>query len=258
MNAPTLPPSKELVGALSLLRNAEGEPWVTLRESDAKNLIDEIERLRRSEALLLEIQKSMADCIGTKEGQTFEDRAEELIVTEVQHMHCSAHEPGPEQDDDYVFAAGHYAKCPVYEGTQRGPCSCRQIYEQNSAAQPQTADICERLGRLECDVLRIHGVDISDQVEDLIQFYRRPSQPPAVTLPPLDDGMRKILGRPNFACAQLAHFLRQKGHEIKTRAEDEQAAVLHWSLGLYLQHGAKWIQAADEYLRPSETKGVAP
>ena len=35
-----------------------------------------------------------------------------------------------------------------------------------------TGDICDRLQRLQGDVLRIHGVDISDQVEDLIEFYR--------------------------------------------------------------------------------------
>jgi len=35
-----------------------------------------------------------------------------------------------------------------------------------------TGDICDRLARLQGDVLRMHGVDISDQVGDLIQFYR--------------------------------------------------------------------------------------
>lgn len=76
-------------------------------------------------------------------------------------------------------------------------------------------------------------------------YLRRPG------LPPLDQTMRNILGRPNFACIRLAHWLREKGHEILHKAEEEQAAVLHWQLDLYLQHGARWILVADEYLRPT-------
>lgn len=56
--------SKELVGALSLLRNAEGEPWVTLRESDAKNLIDEFERLQRENDELNEASAMLENTIG--------------------------------------------------------------------------------------------------------------------------------------------------------------------------------------------------
>lgn len=33
---------------------------------------------------------AMEECLGLREGQTFEARAEELIVTEVQHEHCGA------------------------------------------------------------------------------------------------------------------------------------------------------------------------
>lgn len=47
----------------------------------------------------------------------------------------------------------------------------RSLYLPLSAGHA-TDDICDRLARLRGDVLRIHGVDISDQVEDLIQFYR--------------------------------------------------------------------------------------
>ncbi|WP_202842071.1 hypothetical protein [Luteimonas saliphila] len=69
------------------------------------------------------------------------------------------------------------------------------------------------------------------------------------TLPTLDDELRDILGRPNFACIELANTLRQCGHDIRRRAEDEQAAVIHWCLGLYLKHGSKWREAGNEEVR---------
>jgi len=54
----------------------------------------------------------------------------------------------------------------------------------------------------------------------------------------LDDDLRWILSRPNFWCIFPANALRVDGKEIKTRAEDEQAAVIHWLLNLYITHGA--------------------
>jgi hypothetical protein len=41
-------------------------------------------------------------------------------------------------------------------------------------------------------------------------------------------------------------MLREDGHEIKTRAEDEQAAVIHWLLNLYLEHGDQWREIAQQ------------
>ena len=52
------------------------------------------------------------------------------------------------------------------------------------------------------------------------------------TIPALNDDMIWILGRPNFWCASVANVLRQDGQEIKTKAEHEQAAVIHWLLSL--------------------------
>lgn len=75
-----------------------------------------------------------------------------------------------------------------HDGDHRADCGYTFNGEVDvRAAQPPahvhtTGDTCDRLARLGCDVLRIHGVDISDQVEDLIQFYRDggdAAQPPA-------------------------------------------------------------------------------
>jgi hypothetical protein len=40
--------------------------------------------------------------------------------------------------------------------------------------------------------------------------------------------------------------LREDGHEIATKAEDEQAAVIHWLLNLYLEHAAQWREVAQQ------------
>ncbi|CAB3857461.1 hypothetical protein LMG3410_02103 [Achromobacter aegrifaciens] len=65
-------------------------------------------------------------------------------------------------------------------------------------------------------------------------------------LPPLDENLRLILGRPNFACGQLAQMLRLGGQEIERRAEHEQAAVIYFLLKIYLKHGNGWAEKASD------------
>lgn len=59
----------------------------------------------------------------------------------------------------------------------------------------------------------------------------------------LDDDLRWILSRPSFWCIHPAAVLRADGKQIKTRAEDEQASVIHWLLNLYITHGSGFEQA---------------
>ncbi|MFY9995027.1 MAG: hypothetical protein WAK61_08550 [Leclercia sp.] len=61
-----------------------------------------------------------------------------------------------------------------------------------------------------------------------------------LTLPPLNDDLIAILGRPNFTCSHLAELMRKSGDDIRRKSEHEQAAVIHWFLGLYLEHGENW------------------
>lgn len=63
-------------------------------------------------------------------------------------------------------------------------------------------------------------------------------------LPQLNDDLIAILGRPNFTCAHLAELMRKSGEDIPRKSENEQAAVIHWFLGLYLDHGDKWESVA--------------
>lgn len=53
-----------------------------------------------------------------------------------------------------------------------------------------------------------------------------------------------ILGRPNFWCCRYADLLRRDGCDIPQKAEAEQAAVIHWMLNLYLEHGDGWRDVA--------------
>lgn len=68
-------------------------------------------------------------------------------------------------------------------------------------------------------------------------------------LPELNVDLIEILGRPNFLCIRIAQLLRLGGQAIENKAEHEQAAVLYYLLGFYLQHGADWWQQARDDLR---------
>lgn len=70
----------------------------------------------------------------------------------------------------------------------------------------------------------------------------------APTLPPLNDTLIDILGRVCFRCAGIAQILRTSGQVIKTRAEDEQAATIHFLLDMYLKHGPAWGAKSHEAL----------
>ncbi|MGC5889736.1 ead/Ea22-like family protein [Enterobacter roggenkampii] len=65
-------------------------------------------------------------------------------------------------------------------------------------------------------------------------------------LPPLNDDLIAILGRPNFTCTHLAELLRKNGQNIRRKAEYEQAAVIYWFLDLYLKYGDKWESIAKD------------
>jgi hypothetical protein len=71
----------------------------------------------------------------------------------------------------------------------------------------------------------------------------------SVKLPALNDDLIEIIGRPNFQCSPVAECLRIGGAEIRRKSENEQAAVIHWMLGLYLEHGDKWREMGNVELQ---------
>jgi hypothetical protein len=65
----------------------------------------------------------------------------------------------------------------------------------------------------------------------------------------LNDDTRFILGRPLFWCGSLSRDLRELGHDIPRKAEEEQAYVIYWMLGLYNQHGEIWRSFFNAYFK---------
>lgn len=65
----------------------------------------------------------------------------------------------------------------------------------------------------------------------------------------LNDETKDILGRPNFMCRNFAIALREKGWDIKEKAEDEQANVIYWMLTMYEKYGKEWRTEAVKELQ---------
>ncbi|MGN5354358.1 hypothetical protein ACQ4P5_20360 [Ralstonia sp. L16] len=73
----------------------------------------------------------------------------------------------------------------------------------------------------------------------------------------LSDALRHVLGFPNFKCSPFAYLMRDAGVEVKRKAEDEQATVLHWLVKLVLDHGDKWAAVAESELKEMREKAAA-
>jgi len=64
-----------------------------------------------------------------------------------------------------------------------------------------------------------------------------------------DADLIEILGRPCFACINIANQLRRGGWDIKNRAENEQAAVLLFTLKHWLADKTNWRENGDRELQ---------
>lgn len=77
----------------------------------------------------------------------------------------------------------------------------------------------------------------------------------------INDELIEILGRPNFACADLARILRIGGLEIKNRSENEQAVVIFTMLQHYVADPDHWKtnfgQMLSTMLTQHDNKGAA-
>jgi hypothetical protein len=66
----------------------------------------------------------------------------------------------------------------------------------------------------------------------------------------LNEDLKDVLGRPCFACGRVAQLLVKAGkYEIRPKAEEEQAVMIHWTLMLYLEHGSNWRQEANRLVK---------
>lgn len=92
--------------------------------------------------------------------------------------------------------------------------------------------------------IKLRGSDMvveSAHDGDLMEAAKRTQEPEKVSME-LNEHTRLILGQPCFQCGRIAALLRKDGHEILKKAQEEQAYVLHWLLGLYENHGETWEQ----------------
>lgn len=65
----------------------------------------------------------------------------------------------------------------------------------------------------------------------------------------LNEHTSRIFGMMCFEAATYCPALRRSGLEVAHKAEDEQAAVIHWLINLYLGHGEQWEAAANHFLK---------
>ncbi len=72
---------------------------------------------------------------------------------------------------------------------------------------------------------------------------------PPATMPPMNEDLVEILGRPNFTCIRPAQAMRMGGFEIPSKAEHEQAHFIHFLLGKYFLHGSDWAKKSNEALQ---------
>jgi hypothetical protein len=85
------------------------------------------------------------------------------------------HAPPPDADLETIAVSIENTARVIANGSSQAANDLRIIAEhlRQRSVSHSADDVCDRLERLGGDVLHIHGVDISDQTEDLIRFYRR-------------------------------------------------------------------------------------
>ncbi|WP_157639506.1 hypothetical protein [Burkholderia ubonensis] len=147
-----------------------------------------------------------------------------------------------------------------------------------TAERATIMDACQSISRSADALKKCHTVDgdWGDDV-DAKAFYEAelrllarltallaPTQQPSGEVPggrtypdEMSPALRDVLGRPNFWCGPIAHEMRAAGAEIKAKAEDEQAHVLHWLVKLVLDHGDDWQKHAATDLRAIREKADA-
>lgn len=94
------------------------------------------------------------------------------------------------------------------------------------------------------------------QRDHYVQLAQHAKQQAAATPFPeeLTEELREVLGWPNFRCGPVAHLMRAAGADIKPKAEDEQAVVLHWFVKLVMKHGTDWWNVARTELAEMQAR----
>lgn len=92
-----------------------------------------------------------------------------------------------------------------------------------------------------CAIAKVAGVTITGDADAVAAARAALETRPQPTYPDeLTPELREVLGFMCFQCISIAQAMRLAGIDVKKRAEDEQANVLHWMVKLVLRHGAEW------------------
>lgn len=77
----------------------------------------------------------------------------------------------------------------------------------------------------------------------------------STALPPLQGELKEIMGMMLFNTGGIGRRLDQLGlYKVPRKAEEEQAAALHWMINLYLEHGDKWRSIGEKILRDDDAQ----
>jgi hypothetical protein len=121
-------------------------------------------------------------------------------------------------NDSHIFIDknGYYIE---WEDDYNCTCGCWEEYDSSN-----TCKILKNLGKMDN--------------ETLIEGWNNLSQ---------DE--KNILGRPNFACGQIAARMREIGFECPPEAEREQAMVIHTMLKFHEKYGTEWATKMTDFLK---------
>lgn len=164
----------------------------------------------------------------------------EPLMTVAQHQRIKAALSADNQrvlPPEPILAAPHpmaaLSAPPASERQQAAGCKCVYATAKNTAAVRNGSEMGGYL-KAECEACQQRSKSTPSSEQQQAIF----------AIPDMDEHLLQILGRPNFWCSPIASVLRHGGAEIRRKAEDEQAVVIHWLLTLYLKHGAKWWEVA--------------
>lgn len=90
---------------------------------------------------------------------------------------------------------------------------------------------------MESEIIERHIADCVIRELEIDRSASEVNVEAVVRLPPLNEQVKDILGRPNFTLGHIARRLREQGMMIEEKAEDDQACVIYWMLELYVKFG---------------------
>lgn len=99
------------------------------------------------------------------------------------------------------------------------------------------------------------GTEVQNWLDEQGPLYARPAPAyPSEMTPALQEVLSLML----WNTGPIAHVLRDGGAEIKPKAEDEQAHVLHWLIQLALRHDEAWRSRAVARLNEIKAGTATP